>query len=190
MSVKFKALTLNSDTNCELKISCGEASETITVPDNNEAEYTVVLDCTPTDKNVQFETVASSKRVIVTEVEFYSGDVTKPAPAKGSDEIIISDITDLNYKVTGLIPGATYLYDVKAVNGDMQSKWSNKIEVVTLTGITGDVNGDGEVDVRDITALIDVIMNSLTDNPRADVNADGEIDVRDITALIDIIMNN
>ncbi|MBQ3960831.1 MAG: hypothetical protein II683_03475, partial [Muribaculaceae bacterium] len=190
VSVKFKALTLNTDTNCDLKISCGDATETITVPDNNEAEYTVVLDCTPTDKNVQFETVASSKRVIVTEVEFYSGDVTKPAPAKGSDEIIISDITDLNYKVTGLIPGATYLYDVKAVNGDMQSKWSNKIEVVTLTGIIGDVNGDGEVDVRDITALIDVIMNSVTDNPRADVNADGEIDVRDITALIDIIMNN
>ena len=55
---------------------------------------------------------------------------------------------------------------------------------------TGDVNGDGEVDVRDITALIDVIMNSITDNPRADVNADGDIDVRDITALIDIIMNS
>ena len=54
----------------------------------------------------------------------------------------------------------------------------------------GDVNGDGEVDVRDITALIDVIMNSITDNPRADVNKDGDIDVRDITALIDIIMNS
>ena len=54
----------------------------------------------------------------------------------------------------------------------------------------GDVNGDGEVDVRDITALIDVIMNSITDNPRADVNQDGDIDVRDITALIDIIMNS
>ena len=190
MSVKFKALTLNSDTNCELKISCGEASETITVPDNNEAEYTVVLNCTPTDKNVQFETVASSKRVIITQVEFYSGDVTKPAASKASDEIIVTGITDLNYKVTGLLPNATYLYDVKAVVGDQQSKWSNKIEVFTLAGIIGDVNGDGEVDVRDITALIDVIMNSVTDNPRADVNADDEIDVRDITALIDIIMNN
>jgi hypothetical protein len=45
------------------------------------------------------------------------------------------------------------------------------------------------VDVRDITALIDVIMNSITNNQRADVNGDSEIDVRDITALIDIIMN-
>ena len=55
--------------------------------------------------------------------------------------------------------------------------------------IVGDVNEDGEVDVRDITALIDIIMNSGT-GAAADVNEDGEIDVRDITALIDIIMNN
>ena len=53
--------------------------------------------------------------------------------------------------------------------------------------VAGDVNDDNEVDVRDITALIDIIMNSGT-NPRADVNGDQEIDVRDITALIDIIM--
>ena len=55
--------------------------------------------------------------------------------------------------------------------------------------LQGDVNHDGEVDVRDITALIDVIMNSSV-NPEADVNRDGDIDVRDITALIDIIMNS
>ena len=55
--------------------------------------------------------------------------------------------------------------------------------------IAGEVNGDGEVDVRDITELIDIIMNSGA-NPRADINNDTEIDVRDITALIDIIMNS
>ena len=54
---------------------------------------------------------------------------------------------------------------------------------------TGDVNGDGSVNVMDITTLIDVIMND-GDNPRADVNSDGRIDVMDITALIDIIMNS
>ena len=53
----------------------------------------------------------------------------------------------------------------------------------------GDVNGDGDVNVMDITALIDEIMNDGTD-PRADVNGDGEINVIDITALIDIIMNS
>ena len=75
-------------------------------------------------------------------------------------------------------------YDL-TVNLNEMTLVINKIEHTT----TGDVNGDGEVDVRDITALIDVIMNSGT-NPLADVNGDNDIDVRDITALIDIIMNN
>ena len=60
----------------------------------------------------------------------------------------------------------------------------------STTTIVGDVNGDGDVNVIDITALIDVIMNDDTTNPRADVNGDGEINVIDITALIDIIMNS
>ena len=62
-------------------------------------------------------------------------------------------------------------------------------EATTPSYLPGDVNGDGDVNVMDITALIDVIMNDITDNPRADVNEDGHIDVMDITALIDIIMN-
>ena len=57
------------------------------------------------------------------------------------------------------------------------------------TLVVGDVDGDGEVNVIDITALIDIIMNDGTD-PSADVNEDGEINVIDITALIDIIMNS
>ena len=57
------------------------------------------------------------------------------------------------------------------------------------TSQNGDVNGDGDVNVMDITALIDIIMNDGT-NPRADVNGDGQINVMDITALIDIIMNS
>ena len=61
--------------------------------------------------------------------------------------------------------------------------------IVRVAMPTGDANGDSELDVRDITSLIDIIMNS-SNNPNADLNGDGEVDVRDITALIDIIMNS
>ena len=64
------------------------------------------------------------------------------------------------------------------------------IEKVAEPFTLGDVNGDGDVNVMDITALIDIIMNDITDNPRADVNGDANIDVMDITALIDIIMGS
>ena len=55
--------------------------------------------------------------------------------------------------------------------------------------IHADVDGNGEVDVRDITQLIAIIMNSSSDRA-ADIDVNGEIDVRDITALIDIIMSS
>ena len=112
-----------------------------------------------------------------------------------ADYRLITGITpDKFYTVKNLTAGGTFFFRVKAhYTDDTWSPWS-KAKTVVLHGnqtwIKGDVNGDGEVDVRDITALIDVIMNSVTDNPRADVNEDADIDVRDITALIDIIMNN
>ena len=128
-------------------------------------------------------------------IQVYSGDATESG--SGITYLpyrLIEGITNKYCDVTELEDGGTYLYRVKAIyNDNSESDWSN-MEQVTLfentSGLRGDVNGDGEVDVRDITALIDVIMNSVTDNPRADVSEDGEIDVRDITALIDIIMNS
>ena len=41
---------------------------------------------------------------------------------------------------------------------------------------TGDVNGDGEVNIADINAVIDVILGGAT-NPGADVNNDGEVNI-------------
>ncbi|MBR3100165.1 MAG: hypothetical protein IKH19_00235 [Muribaculaceae bacterium] len=55
-------------------------------------------------------------------------------------------------------------------------------------GLKGDVNGDGEVSIADITLLVSLIMDQ-TSNPRSDVNGDGETSVADITMLVDIVMN-
>ena len=54
-------------------------------------------------------------------------------------------------------------------------------------GMRGDVNGDGEVNIADINALIDVILTG-TSNAAADVNADGEVNIADVNAVIDIIL--
>ena len=57
-----------------------------------------------------------------------------------------------------------------------------------LTGLlTGDVNGDGEVNIADINALVDMILIGST-QPVGDVNGDGEINIADVNALIDIIL--
>ena len=57
--------------------------------------------------------------------------------------------------------------------------------------LKGDVNGDGEVNIADINALIDIILGGYADEAtlkRADVNEDAEINIADINALIDIIL--
>ena len=54
-------------------------------------------------------------------------------------------------------------------------------------GIKGDVNGDGFVDVADISAIISVMAG--TAEYQADVNNDGNVDVADISSVITIMAN-
>ena len=55
--------------------------------------------------------------------------------------------------------------------------------------IAGDVNGDGEVNIADINAVIDLILAGKT-STTADVNSDGEVNIADINALIDLILQS
>ncbi len=58
--------------------------------------------------------------------------------------------------------------------------------------LKGDVNMDGEVDVTDVTTLVDYILErdpSPCDVDACDVNEDTTIDVGDVTSLVDIILN-
>ncbi len=55
--------------------------------------------------------------------------------------------------------------------------------------VKGDVNGDGKINVSDVTALINMIMGITTmDATVADVNGDGKVNVSDVSALINIIL--
>lgn len=58
--------------------------------------------------------------------------------------------------------------------------------------LKGDVNGDHEVNIADINAIIDIILGS-TVNPkimeRADVNGDGEVNIADVNVVIDVILS-
>ena len=53
----------------------------------------------------------------------------------------------------------------------------------------GDVNGDGKVNVTDVTALVNMILGVIPkDEARADINGDGKVNVSDVTALVNIIL--
>ena len=63
--------------------------------------------------------------------------------------------------------------------------------ILRLDEIRGDVNGDREVNISDINAVINVVLGvpvSSDIHRRADVNGDGEVNISDINAIIAIIL--
>lgn len=57
--------------------------------------------------------------------------------------------------------------------------------------IVGDIDGNGEVNVSDVTALINHILNAATyDSTLCDIDGNGEVNATDVTALINILLRN
>jgi hypothetical protein len=53
----------------------------------------------------------------------------------------------------------------------------------------GDVNGDGEINIADVNAVIDIILTGVGSTGAADVNGDGEVNIADVNAVIDLILS-
>ena len=68
--------------------------------------------------------------------------------------------------------------------------WKDFLNIVEESvGVVGDVNGDGRVNVSDVSVLINMILGIVpTDQALADVNGDGRVNVSDVSALINIIL--
>ena len=58
----------------------------------------------------------------------------------------------------------------------------------------GDVNGDTEVDIRDVVSILENIVGNVkftqTQTLSADVNVDGEVDIRDVVTILEYIVGN
>ena len=59
---------------------------------------------------------------------------------------------------------------------------------MTASAITGDVNGDGVVNITDVNLVINYILTGVN-NTAADANNDGAVNITDVNRIIDIIMN-
>lgn len=55
--------------------------------------------------------------------------------------------------------------------------------------ITGDVNGDGEIDLLDITPFVEAIADSANFEPSADINGDGANDLLDVIPFVELLLN-
>ena len=68
--------------------------------------------------------------------------------------------------------------------------WKDFLNIVEESvGVVGDVNGDGRVNVSDVSVLINMILGIVpVEESLADVNGDGRVNVSDVSALINIIL--
>ena len=97
---------------------------------------------------------------------------------------------DMN-RVT-LFDGTNYAAQARNAASWFRSRANIILERLVVENVTRwDVNGDGEVTVNDVNALISAIQegaDSSPDWPRADVNGDGEVTIGDVNLLTDFIL--
>lgn len=75
-------------------------------------------------------------------------------------------------------------------NGKIDALAGAKL-LLGINFLLGDVNGDGAINIKDVTGLIDFLLHIDNENfiiEAADVYPDGVINIRDLTSLIDILL--
>ncbi len=142
-----------------------------------------------TDLRYQGQTLAGWNPAVTT----YSIEVAG-APSLDDFTATIEGVSAVLTKSMEQTSDNTYRIAISVVSGDMQQA---ACYIITATVndqpqvMRGDVNGNGEVDINDVTALIAFVLSGNDAGivkPNANMNGDNNIDINDVTALIDLVL--
>ena len=116
----------------------------------------------------------------------YVGNGWSTAAVTGSTEMF-------NY-CTSLVGGKGTTYDANHIDkayAHIDGGTSNPgYFTAKNAGLRGDVNGDGSVNISDVTTLIDLLLGGGSiSNPAADCNQDSSVNISDVTSLIDYLLS-
>ena len=199
VTVKFNAKSYVNDGSSVI-VSCGDVSETVELT-TEAADYTVVLTgVNVEEQHVTLSCIANKKRFYLYSVTIIGGveEAAKSVSETGDENSrVITGITNQYYVVENLTPGATYSYYVVANYIDDTNAASNVEEVTLLaapTVIRGDVNGNTLVDMDDLTALINYLLDAnspinYANSAACNSMTNEEVNMDDLTALINFLLN-
>ena len=102
------------------------------------------------------------------------------------DSTLVADnLTTTQFEVGNAANGT---YTVTSVVDGVESARSNAV-VLNGVPLVGDINGDGVVNVSDVTALVNHILNEDNSNAEiCDINGDGVVNVSDVTDLVSLML--
>lgn len=143
----------------------------------------------------------------IDDVAWYAGNCSgkQPVGTKAPNEL---DLYDMTGNVYEFVQDSTMLcgggWHAPASRCEVTYRWTDGVDenytdddtglrlaTSSIVILQGDVNGDGKVNVLDVTALINVILNIVpadTYGSRCYINDDNKINVLDVTMLINIIL--
>ena len=108
----------------------------------------------------------------------------------------VTSSTDMFLNCSSLVGGQGTTYDASHVDkayAHIDGGTSNPGYFTEKNaGLRGDVNGDGSVNISDVTALIDYLLSGNASGINlsgADCNQDSSVNISDVTALIDYLLS-
>ena len=98
--------------------------------------------------------------------------------SQGDNEHQSVDVTGINHDIYLEITSTTNKYTVRDITEQYQYK-------------RGDINGDGMVDIEDVSRLISIVLGEQVDaqtRSRCDLDSDNLVDITDVSTLIEIVL--
>jgi hypothetical protein len=96
------------------------------------------------------------------------------------------DYFDYSYRTLHVLQGTA---DAYRANKYWYPYFGQIVEDLQPDQLRGDVNGDFEVNIADVNAVIDQILSGNY-TAMGDVNGDGEVNIADVNTIIDIILSD
>ena len=140
------------------------------------------------------EVVIKSKKHAITLVnDGQHGTVTVVAKEMSGESVAITVTPDNGYMLDTIEVKDANGNEVELDEDDMSFTMPDSNVTITVTwklaGVKGDVNGNGTVDISDVVALVNAILNDES-NDAYDVSGDNAVDINDVVALVNLILNN